>query len=213
MKRFHFYGPPRLVTAVVILAMALGSCSSSQLVNMWKDPQYPAQPIATALVIALKQDPAKRRIWEDAFVAELSSAGVRATPSYRDFASALPDTQQVIALVKRDGYSGVMTIVSMGSETQQTYVPGYVTTMPVTYYGQWTGYYGTYYQNVYRPGYTTTDEIVRQRIDVWSIDAGGTLVWTATTETMNPTSGDQIRKEVTKLVIPELEKRGVIAKK
>jgi hypothetical protein len=169
--------------------------------------------VANAVVVAVKNDATYRRIWEDAFVAELGAVGVNAVASYRDFPSALPDTQQVVDMVRRGGYDGVLTIVGLGSETQQTYVPGYVTTMPVTYYSRWSGYYGVYYQDVYQPGYTTTDKIVRQRVDVWSIDHGGTLVWTGTTESMNPTSGDEIRREVTRLVIPELKKRGVIAAK
>jgi hypothetical protein len=52
---------------------------------------------------------------------------------------------------------------------------------------------------------------VRQRVDVWSIDEGGTLVWTGTTQTINPTSGDEVRKDVTDLVIPELKEHRVIA--
>ncbi len=205
--------PLRAMVFASILAASLTACSSSKLVNMWKDPEHPQQPAMSTLVISVNRDATRRRMWEDAFVADLAEAGVKAVASYRDFPTALPDTQQVVNQVKRNGYESVLIVLGLGSETQQNYVPGYVTTMPVTYYSNWTGYYGAYYQNVYTPGYTTTDSIVRQRIDVWSVDEGGVLVWTGTTETMNPSSGDQIRREVTGLVVPELKKRGVIATK
>ena len=202
---------PKRMAAAAVLALALGACGgSSSLVNMWKDPKFPKQPLRTALVIAIKEDPAIRRIWEDAFVSELAEEGVSAIPSYRGFPTALPDTQQVIDLVKQDDYDGVITVVGLGSETQQTYIPGYVTTAPVTYYNHWTGYYDTRYREIYEPGYVTTDQVVRQRVDVWSVDEGGTLVWTGTTQTINPTSGDEVRKDVTDLVIPELKEHHVI---
>ena len=178
---------------------------------MWKDPLYPKQPIRSVLVIGIKDDPAVRRIWEDAFVSALTQEGVHAMPSYRDFPTALPDTQQVADAVQQGDFDGVVTIVGLGTETQSTYVPGYVTTAPVTHYNHWTGYYDTWYRDVYAPGYVTTDQVVRQRVDVWSVDEGGTLVWTGTTQTLNPTSGDEVCKDVTDLVIPELKEHHVIA--
>jgi hypothetical protein len=37
------------------------------------------------------------------------------------------------------------------------------------------------------------------------------MKWTGTTRTINPTSGDEVRKDVTELVIPELKEHDVIA--
>ncbi|MCI0451999.1 MAG: hypothetical protein L0Z51_06340 [Candidatus Latescibacteria bacterium] len=214
----------RALAAVLLLSMALGACSSSQLVNMWKDPQYPQQPIERMYVIGFRTEPERRRFIEDAVVAELTRVGITAVASYRDFATSLPDTQQVVDVVRRNGYNGVVIVMPLGTETRETYVPGYVTTTPAPYYGgygyggygghgYWGGYYYPAYQTVYEPGYVEVDQIVRIRIDVWSSEGGGILVWSGTTESVDPTSADQIRKEVLHLVVPELRKNGVIANK
>jgi len=209
------------VAGVVASAMFVGGCSSSQLVNMWKDPDHPVKPIDKAYVVGLKKDPAKRRLIEDAFVDELTRIGLSAVPSYREFTTTLPDTQQVTDVVKRDGYNGVIVIVPLATETRETYVPGYASTVPTGYYGgygyrsygYWGGYYHPAYTTIYEPGYVDREDVVRIRIDVWSIDEKGMLVWTGTTETVDPTSTDQLRKEVIQLVVPELRNKKVIVTK
>ena len=52
------------------------------------------------LVISAGKNPVKRRIWEDAFSVELAKHDVEATPSYRLFPDAVPDTDQVIQIVR-----------------------------------------------------------------------------------------------------------------
>ncbi len=213
----------RIGLVVVALATLLGACSSSRIANMWKDPQYPQKPIDKMFVVGFRTDEGRRRFIEDSVVSELTRVKLTATASYREFPSALPDTQQVVDVVKRDGYNGVLVVIPLGTETRDTYVPGYVTAVPGPYYGGYGygyspyGYWGSYYypayQTIYQPGYVERDEVVRIRIDVWSTDRGGTLVWTGTTETVDPTSSEQIRREVTQLVLPELRKSGVIVNK
>jgi len=213
----------RLGLGAVALAVLFSACSSSQLVNMWKDPLYPKEPIDKMYVIGFRTDQARRRFIEDSVVNELTRLKLTAVPSYREFANALPDTQQVVDVVKRDGYNGVIVVIPLGTESRETYVPGYVTTVPGPYYGgygyggggygYWGGYYYPGYQTVYQPGYVEHDEVVHVRIDVWSTDNKGTLVWTGTTETIDPASTDQLRREILHLVVPELRKTGVIATK
>ena len=209
------------IAGIVAVALLAGGCSSSQLVNMWKDPEHPQKPIEKAYVVGMKKDPARRRLIEDAFVAELTRVGLTAVPSYRDFATVLPDTQQVTDVVKRDGFDGVVVVVPLGVETRETYVPGYVTSYPTAYYGgygygsygYWGGYYQPAYATVYQPGYVERDDIVRIRVDVWSIDQNGMMVWSGTTESVNPSSVEQLRKEVIQLVVPELRSKNVIVVK
>lgn len=63
--RFALFGG----TIAVIL-----SCSpTTELVNVWKDPALQA-PINHVLVIAMRRDPIRRRLWEDAFVTQLEAA-------------------------------------------------------------------------------------------------------------------------------------------
>jgi hypothetical protein len=193
-----------------IAALVLG-CSGSQLVDMWADPQPPAAPLANLLVVAMKKDPARRRLWEDGFAAEIAKHNARVTPSYRLFATAVPDTQQVISAVREHGFDGVLVAHRLGTETQTRQVAGYTTQEPVTRRNPWTGNYYTYWREIHHPGYTETERIVIHQVDVWSTKDGGRLVWTGNARTLDPNSSEVVSKEITSLVIPELMKKGLLA--
>src|SRR5215471_3259413 len=74
-----------------VLAAGLFACgTSTQLVNVWRDPEYPSRPLHDVLVMQMSRDPAHRRLWEDEFTYELKHHGVHATPSYRIWAMRSP---------------------------------------------------------------------------------------------------------------------------
>ena len=202
---------PLLVFGPLLLGAA--GCATSGLVNAWRDPTGPGAPLDNVLVIAVKPDEGARRLMEDAFVSALAREGLRATPSYRLFGTAVPDTQQVIDAVARDGYDGVIVSSRLSTDTVETYVPGYTTTEPRTRYSTWRQRYHTYYVDVEHPGYVAVDRIARHRVEVWSVTDGGRLLWTAEGQSIDPTSNSQINKEITKAVIPELVESGILARR
>src|SRR5262245_20836152 len=125
--------PVRSRVALAALACALacvlaGCGTQTSLTNMWRDPTFSAPPMSKVLVIAVKRDPALRRIWEEGLNKEMDEHGVSAVPSYQLFPGDLPDTQQVIESVRSQGFDGVLITHSLGTEVSQHYVPGYVTT-------------------------------------------------------------------------------------
>ncbi|MGA9294939.1 MAG: hypothetical protein WBV81_20295, partial [Ignavibacteriaceae bacterium] len=66
-----------IIAALLFCLMILmESCSSSTLVDVWNDPSYHESPLKNILVIAIRRNPVQRRIWEDAFVGDLSKHGV-----------------------------------------------------------------------------------------------------------------------------------------
>ena len=206
-------GRAGLISAAVLAAVVVSSCAtSSSLVNLWKDPQYPKQPWRDVPVVAMKKDPVMRRVWEDGVARQLARRGVEATPSYRQFPDAVPDTQQVVSAVKSHRYDGVLVAHGLHPRTDTRYVSGYVDLQPEDLYDPWTGIYSTYYRDVYHPGYTETEKIVRYRVQVWSTEGQGRLVWPGTTETIDPTSKQDVNRQVSRPIAPELARSGVIAK-
>jgi hypothetical protein len=195
------------------LSLGTGGCATSGLVNAWRDPMGPKAPLENVLVIAVKKDEGARRLMEDAFVSALVKQGVRATPSYRLFATAVPDTQQVLEAVARDGYDGVIVSSRLPTDTVETPVPGYTTIEPRTRYNSWRMSYQTRYVEVDHPGYVAVDRIVRHRVEVWAVKDGGGLLWTAEGQSIDPTSNADVNKEITRAVIPELVKSGILAKR
>jgi hypothetical protein len=203
------------VALAVIGAAALGGgcASNAGLVNMWRDPAYQEPPMHSVLVVAMRRTPVYRRTLEDGFVRELGKRGVEATPSYRLFPNAPPDTSDVEGAVSSHGYDGVLMITKLRTETSDRYVPGYVTTQPVTRVSPWTGRYRTRWVDVTHPGYVEKDVTVRHNIELWDMRREGAMVWTADGEVVNPSSPGEVNHDIAHNVVPELERQGFIPKK
>ena len=197
-----------ILLAAFILAGAAG-CATTELVNMWRDTTY-RQRMGNVLVLAMHRDAARRRLWEDGFASQLERHGVRATPSYRLFPAAIPDTQQVVGAVRENDFDGVIVTRKLGEATRTRSVPGYTTVEPVTVFNPWYGAYVTYYSEVYQPGYTETEETVDYETNVWTTREGGRMVWAGTSRTVDPSSSQEINEEITKLIVPELAKQDII---
>ncbi len=113
--------------AVLVFGLAIhivGCGSSTSLVNMWRDPAFTRGPMNNMLVIAIKKDPIRRRLWEDRFAADMTLRGVTVTPSYRLFPDAIPDTLQVVETVRAHKFDGVLTVRNTGTSTGHQLCPG-----------------------------------------------------------------------------------------
>ncbi|MGA9121166.1 MAG: hypothetical protein WB699_17505 [Bacteroidota bacterium] len=210
----------RFVGEVLVLLLLLGGvvslnsgCISSQLTNVWMDPAYTGGPIKTMLVIAVKKNAAARRIWEDALVAELSGHGVSPTPSYKLFPRAIPDTNEVGSAVEQNHIEGVLIVQRLPNQIATYDHPGSRKSVPVTRYDRLKQSYYTVYKEVYEPGYSDTLKVMRHQIDVWTTTNGGQLIWTGTGESLDPTSREAVRNEITGLIAPELARQGIIPSK
>lgn len=203
-----------LAAALAVSAAAIwgGCASNSGLVNMWRDPSYSEPPMRKILIVAMTRNSARRRILEDAIGRELDKRGVDAVPSYEPFPGAPPDTMQIEDAVRSGNYEGVLLSSRLRTERSTNYVPGYVTTQPVTRVSPWTGRYRTYWVDVMQPGYTEEEVTVRHEVELWSMREGGRLVWTAIGETVNPSSASEVTRDIAKNVVPELERQGFIPK-
>jgi len=197
--------------ALTAAALVAGACASnSSLVNMWRDPQGPPQPMNNVLVVAMRRNETMRRVWEDAFVHELQDRGVQGVPSYRLYPEHAPDTTEIADAARNSRFDGVIAIHALGTQTQQRYVPGYTTLEPVTRHNPWTGWYHTYYADVYNPGYVESEQVIRYQVDVFSTADNGDLVWSGITETIDPRSDVAVNREITRLIVPELAHAGVV---
>jgi hypothetical protein len=197
---------------VCTLASLLAACAPGTLSNMWRDPYFNSGPMKNMLVVAVRRDPVRRRMWEDGFVAELTKHGVAATPSYRLFPNALPDSAQYDQAVEANGYDGILVTRRLRPDTLATYVPGYTKSEAVTRYNPWKKAYVTYYREVQVPGYSETDVAARHEVDVWTTKGDGGMVWSAVGRVVREGAGSSVNDEIAGLIVPQLEDQGIIPK-
>jgi len=196
--------------ALLVVALVMGCAAQSQMTDVWREPSIAANPIHNVLVVGLRKDPVRRRLWEDALVAGLRARGVTATPSYQQFAAAPPDTEQVIAAVRSTAYDAVVTSVRLPDEVVSQYIPGETRVQEV----RTRDYYGSFHRNwvnVQDPGYTETDVVVQVQTDVWATrPAPGRLVWSGTLRTLESVNNAAIGEIVSRKIMPELEKHQMV---
>lgn len=197
-------------TACLVLLLTAGCASQIAMTDVWKDPSFTSGPLRNVLVVAVRKDPVRRRLWEDAFTQELRVRGVTATPSYQLFSDAPPDTQDVIEAVRKNGHDAVLSSVRLPNETHSTYVPGIVRRQPVTVV-DYLGRFHTYLQDVQDPGHTETDEVRLVQTDIWTTSDGGRLIWSGTLRTLESVNGRTVDTAVSKDIMPELEKQGLVS--
>lgn len=186
-------------------------CSSSKLVDIWSDSSFEPPSLNKMLVISVGKNPAQRRIWEDAFSVELARHDVAATPSYRLFPDAVPDSNQVIQIVRSNGFDGILINRWLPSETKTQYLQGYVTKEADTRYDRRTDRFVTYYRDIEHAGYVDSQKVDIRAIDVWTTKNEGQMIWSATSKTPEPNSVQAVRPEIVKLVVSELTRQGIIA--
>jgi len=165
------------------------------------------------LVISADKNPVRRRLWEDAFSVDLAKHDVAATPSYRLFPDALPDTNQVIQIVRSDSFDGVLVTRRLPSETKTQYLQGSVTSEQNVRYDRRRDRFITYYREIEYAGYVDSTTIDVRTIDVWATKSEGQMIWSATSETPEPNTVQEARPDIIKLVMSELTRQGIIAAK
>jgi hypothetical protein len=202
----------RLSLLACTLVSLFAGCAPGTLSNMWRDPYFQSGPMKNMLVVAVRRDPVRRRIWEDGLVAELSKHDMVATPSYRLFPNAIPDSAQYDAAVEANGYDGILITRRLRPDTLTTYVPGYTKSEAVTRYNPWKKAYVTYYKEVQVPGYSDTDVAARHEVDVWTTKGDGGMVWSGTGRVVEEGAGSSVNDEIAELIVPQLEDQGIIPK-
>ena len=149
--------PLRAQKAIAIVVSPLfvlcAGCTSSRLTDERRDPSFQTPPIRNILVVCMKKNAVRRRLWEDGFVAELSAHGVRSTPSYQLFADGVPDTDQMNAAIEDKAYDGVLLVTKRQTATSTRYVPGDTRTVAATLFNRLTKSYYTVYRQVQDSGY------------------------------------------------------------
>jgi len=179
-------------------AVCLTACSTPTTIeSTWRDPNYPAAaPMRSLIVLARVPNEANRRTLEDTYAATLSQHGVRATPSYRVFQASHPDRQTVRQFLDQGGYDGLLVSRFEGVRTQTTVAPD----------ANFDAYYGDFWGGGY---YLETDQYVRVETSLWDAKTRK-LVWSAVSETENPSSSSDAITSVVSKVTSSMTQAGLI---
>ena len=117
------------VSSVLLL---LTSCTSSDLVENWKNPDIDVFAAEKVLVLAMTNDVDNRKRFEKRLVSELQKKGVQATTSDQFFDKSYtdrPHTQEELDLLENamleEGYDAILVSKIIGAEDRKTLLQSY----------------------------------------------------------------------------------------
>jgi len=210
-----------LLCAAAVLALSACASNSppqsgSQFIDSWKDPE--AQPLqvhgAKVVAVVMMQDPKARRLAEDALAREITALGAQGVAMYTIAPSDVTPKEgetKTRAAVESIGAKGVVVMrpVDVNHRAVQTNTPS----SNDVYGGYWGGYYGIGWNDpwVDKAPDVRTDVVATVETFVFSLPQNK-LVWTGTSETINPTNAEKFIHQLAADATKELQRQGLIAR-
>jgi hypothetical protein len=193
---------------LALLTLVLTGCLSTSVIERWKDPSFAGPALHRVLVVGVQRDGGQRRVWESSMVAALARQHIAATASYEIFADRAPNADQLAQTAAARGFDGVLATHFVGAHTSDYWTPG-PGFAGVGFGWRWR-YYG-YWDSVYGPGWVDTAYIADFQTDVFTVSAGGRLIWTGITRSVNLNSLEATTDQISRVLVPELVHAGVVA--
>jgi hypothetical protein len=176
--------------ALIALVLTSGCTSASGFVDIekdWKNDEWKGEKPKKVLVIALVPDAGTREDLEDQFVVYMRQHDIRAFAS-RNFIPTFKDVSadSVKEVMAREGIQAVITMraVDVGAG-QHSYFSDWYSHSSMWYYDSFYNYWNEASIGVFTPTDApkgTTDYLtVKVETNMYSIDSGGTLVYSGLT--------------------------------
>jgi hypothetical protein len=204
MSRLRSFFRPFLSLALAAGLALLSGCSSTKLVDSWKDPAFTAGPPKQLLVLGISQSDVNRRVFEDGFVGALRAVGTTGIPSYPvlTLGSKLTTTDLVGAMDKTKTDAVLVTRV-LRVKRDVNVSPGYAHS---GFYGRG---FGGWYGGMYSAPDVNVYDVLTIESTLWNMRTDKP-VWSATSEVTDPGSIAKATEELAKVLVTKMKADGVI---
>ena len=197
----------------IVAGLALTAGKSNKLIFTWLNPKYPGTHFKNIMVLGINGKASIRAQFEDQLCTGIARPGIQCSPSY----SLIPrptgtplDMNDLRDVVSGQSIDAIVASRLVKVNKTVTYLPGEAYPLfPV--YGTFYGYYGAIYPVVYSPDYLRVDKTAQVETNFYSTAApDGELIWTCTSDTVNPQSPNKAIDALSKLIVQELQKQNII---
>lgn len=192
---------------VLVAALGMTSCASTQLVNQWSNPAYKSSSFKKIMVIGVTKQAAIRRNFEDEFVAQLKAAGVNATPSYLYIPQDGPVGEAVLKQALKEAAADAVIITRLVRVQQKTEIaPGYYAPDPGMAIHP---LYTTAWNDYYEPPIVYRSEVYTSETSLYDT-AKNQVVWKGTAQTETSGNINQEIKRYAAIVIGALKEKNLV---
>jgi hypothetical protein len=207
---------------LTLFGLLLAGCETTKLTTDWTNEEVGQISFSKVLVIGISPMESLRPKVEDNIVAQIDH--VEAIPSY-EFLPEVEDQvdpEKVKAVIKAEGFDGIVTMRMLGMHDETTHHEGYYRP---EYYGSFYSYYSPayalspYYMGMpgaygmpmtyeYVPPRTTRDVFMNIETNIYDARTGD-LIWYGRTQTKNADQRQQTIPEVAKVIKARLRSVGL----
>lgn len=203
----------------LLAALLLSSCSSTRLASEWRDASDGGSPPQKLAVIAVVKDSSISRLIEDEAVHRLP-ASAHAVAATREFGFAPgTDIQALKDKLQQNGFDAAVITRQVAIDEREIYHPPqtyFVENRPrlppsafAPYYRDFWHFYPYAVSMAVTPAYKTRESRYIIETVLYRLPEGKP-VWSAVTETLNPSSTLVLINEVVRLVQKQMSHAGLI---
>jgi hypothetical protein len=201
---------------LALVALLVTGCASTTLQSAWFDSSYTGPPFKKILVVGVTGSTANRRVFDDLFARSLNDAGVQGLPGYQFIDNAPSASAEAFnAGVASSGADALLLVRLLGVDTRTqvstTMVPAmYAAPFGGPFGGPFAGPYGAWGPAWYAVPDVSQYQVANVEATLFETKTHR-AIWSATTQTMNPSSVAAETPGFAKLVIGQLSARGLLA--
>ncbi|MFT5115334.1 MAG: hypothetical protein ACI8P9_004682 [Parasphingorhabdus sp.] len=193
-----------LLSAVILIVTG---CASTQVVEDWFDTSYNGPIVDNFLIVGMDKQTAGRRIFEDAFVAKFQEAGLIAQASYTviDDAELKTDSETMELAQKRSDVNAILISRIVEIEKDKSFLPPSVHYVAQSFHKP----NRPAYRMVIYPGHSVTNTTMILETSIYN-PVNQTLLWSASTKSINPDSIGHLAKELAGITVERLRQLSLL---
>ncbi|MBT8128204.1 MAG: hypothetical protein KJP15_12025 [Gammaproteobacteria bacterium] len=201
------------IIALAVFLPFLSSCTNTKITSVWMDSEKAGTAFNDILIIGIADEEHNRRLFEEQFTNQLKAAGIESEVSYTLLPQGTDINRDTVSTaIEGKSIDAVIVTHLIAVEEETVYRPGMDYQPAYGYYDGLYSYYPHVNTYVHQPGYYTTHEVVRLETNLYEV-ATEELVWSAQSSSFAPESAKEVIDELVKLVIKDLQQKGLIKTK
>ena len=199
--------------AGIFTLIIMSSCTNTKITSVWMDSKKAGTSFNDILVIGIAEEEHNRRLFEEEFTTQLNAAGIESEVSYMMLPQGTSiNRDTVAAAIEGKSIDGVIVTHLVAVEEEKVYRQSMDYRPSYGYYNGLYSYYPHVHTYVHQPGYYTTHDVVKLETNLYEV-ATEELVWSAQSRSFAPESAKEVVDDLIKLVIKDLQEKGLIKSK
>ncbi len=200
----------------IIVALFIFSCSTSDLVDNWKNPEIDTYHAGKILIVGMSSNQEARKLFEDQLKSEYQARNIDAVSSYQYFENSRKSEEDLLVIEKKllaDGFDTILFSKIIGSETKERLSKSY-RNIENTYRKFRDDYYSN--QDIYyNPAYYEQYPVYHAEASLYCIceTKDRELIWKGFIDITDPSNIKETVDDYVKLMVFILEENELLIKK